>query len=294
MLQNAWDSPVTVKTKLVTAIPRVKSPLTLLPIAARPKFGADRARSILSTEASQLRRAVRRFTSRRRPLVCIGHSHTKCVAAAAAGRGIELRSIDFWGYPNPVQRENGTSRFRAEIERQLEGTIFSMVGGSAYNMMGLVVHPRRFDFILPDSPDLPFDARAELVPYDAVRAGLAAITQEYLDLMAIIRATGKGPVFHIEAPPPYPDGDRMLADVPWMFFSGMEREVSPRYLRYKLWRLHSDIVREFCERMGMSFVACPPEAVDAEGFLLPAYYQDTMHVNAAYGALVLRQMQEVA
>lgn len=168
-----------------------------------------------------------------------------------------------------------------------------MIGGVAYNMMGLAVHPRRFDFVLPDAPDLPFDERAELVPYEAVRASLLAIMQHYLDLMAIVGATGRGRIFHIEAPPPYADEARMLTDVPWNYFTGMQREVSPRYLRYKLWRLHSDIVRQACARMGITFIERPMEAVDVDGFLRDDYYLDTMHVNEGYGALVLRQMQEV-
>jgi hypothetical protein len=73
----------------------------------------------------------------------------------------------------------------------------------------------------------------------------------------------------------------------------MKREISPRFLRYKLWHLHSEIIQEFCIKRNIGFIRCPPETVDAEGFLLPQFYADPMHVNEAYGALVLTQMRRV-
>ncbi|MDE1173228.1 MAG: hypothetical protein PW790_06080 [Parvibaculaceae bacterium] len=160
-------------------------------------------------------------------------------------------------------------------------------------IMGLARHPRPFDFVLPECPHLPLDEDAEILPLEAVRASLLAITQEYLDLIKLVRDTATGPVFHIEAPPPYADATRLLADIPWMFFGGMQRQISPAPFRYKLWRLHTQIVRESCRKQGISFIDHPPESVDGNGFLLPAYYLDSMHVNEAYGALVLAQMRRL-
>jgi len=96
-------------------------------------------------------------------------------------------------------------------------------------------------------------------------------------------------MFHCEPPPPSPDETRLRADLPWQFFHG-RRVIAPRWLRYKLWRLHADLLRRFCAAEGIEFLPCPGEAFDEDGFLRADYYQDAMHVNVRYGALVLAQM----
>jgi hypothetical protein len=240
----------------------------------------------------RVRRALMRLFPQPR-LVCIGHSHTRAIVAAAQNRGVRLTSIDFWSTGQPVVVDAGPRRFRADIAEQLTGKVFSMVGGAAFNIMGLCVHPRRFDFVLPSTPHLPFDPHAEIVPFGAVRAALLDITQPFLDLMGYIRDAAAGPVYQIEAPPPFVDDGRMLAEVFWPDFEGMRREISPPHFRFKLWRLHSEIVQQFCTKRNITFIPRPPEAVDADGYLLSQFYGDTMHVNEDYGALVLEQMRRV-
>lgn len=55
----------------------------------------------------------------------------------------------------------------------------------------------------------------------------------------------------------------------------------------------------FLKAQGIAFVAPPPEAIDAEGFLLPAFCQmtiaelgtpDLVHANPEYGALMVRRI----
>jgi hypothetical protein len=227
-------------------------------------------------------------------LVCIGHSHTRTVVAAARRQGVSLAGIDFWSTGAPLVMDEGRPRFRQDIAQQLSGIVFSMVGGTAFNIMALCVHPRRFDFVLPSAPQLPFDPLAELVPFGAVRSALLAMTQDYLNLMGYVRDAARGPVYHVEAPPPFADAVRKLPREFLPYFADKSREISPHYFRYKMWRLHSEIVQDFCARRSIGFIPRPPEAVDSEGFLLPRYYADPMHVNEAYGALVLAQMRRLA
>ena len=61
-------------------------------------------------------------------------------------------------------------------------------------------------------------------------------------------------------------------------------------LRYKLWRLHSGILARHCRNLGIGFIPHPAAALDSEGFLAEPYYEDSMHVNADYGELLLDQM----
>lgn len=231
------------------------------------------------------------------PLLCIGHSHLACVTRAAVTAGVPLRAFNFWDLPGAIVNDGGQPRFAEDIREALighAGPVFSFVGGGAHVVLGMLVHPRRFDFVLPDEPDLALDPAAEVLPATAVRRILESMTDEYLTLMGEVRRLASGAMFHIEPPPPSADALRMHADVPWVMFPDRCREISPAALRYKLWRLHSQILRAWCSGNGVTFVEAPAGTSDADGFMLDDYYGDGAHANDAYGELVLAQMRQLA
>jgi hypothetical protein len=230
-------------------------------------------------------------------MLCIGHSHITCVASAAKLSGVALEAFNFWGTPGAIQHHRGLQVLSDALADQLalhEGTMFSMVGGSAFGILGLLVHPRPFDFVLPESPGLFLDNSAELLPASLVRRLLEALMVDHLSIMADIRGHCRGRLFHVEPPPPYADGLRMQEDIPWDMYPGMTRQVSPAVFRYKLWRMHSRILKDWCIGRDVGFVSCPPSAVDQDGFLASPFYSDGAHANEAYGALVLEQMRQLA
>ena len=231
------------------------------------------------------------------PLWCIGHSHVTCVARAAEVTGTPLQALNFWGMPGAIEQDDGVSRLSSALEQQLrqhEGTVFSMIGGAAHGVLGMLVHPRRFDFVLPAQPALPLDPAAEMLPALVVRRMLESLMMDYLALMTQVHRLCKGRLFHLESPPPSADVWRMQADIPWDMYPGMCHEISPAYFRYKLWCLHSQIVSDWCAGAGATFVRCPPQSVDESGFMRDSYYGDGAHANAAYGELVLEQMRQLA
>ena len=221
----------------------------------------------------------------------IGHSHARAIFDAAARDGVPLRGFNFWTAPQPAVSPELTA-FHPSIRAVLaEGLVFSAVGGAVHNVLAMVSHPRPFDFVLPERPDLPLAGGAEVLPFGAVREVMAAAVQEYLDIIGLIRRTATGRMIHIEAPPPLEDGGRISKDVPWMFFQDLTREVAPAALRWKCWRLHSMLVEDYCRQEGVEMLSAPKESMDMGGFLKPEYYLDAMHVQESYGALVLRQMR---
>jgi len=228
-------------------------------------------------------------------LLCIGHSHVSCVARAAAVEGIPLRSFNFWDLPGAIDREGGRPSFCEAISEALAhhvGPVFSLIGGASHTVMGMLVHPRRFDFVLSDEPDLPLDPMAEILPALAVRRAIELLAEEYLVLMAQVRQLCPGSMYHIEPPPPYADAARMYADVPWIMFPDHCQEISPASLRYKLWRMHSQVLADWCLQAGVEWLAAPSLSMDDSGFMLAPYYGDGAHANEVYGALVLHQMME--
>src|SRR5262249_51540942 len=133
-------------------------------------------------------------------LVCIGHSHCSSLPERAAG--IRLTVLNFWRLPDAVTWTAGSPSLRPDIAGQLRAPLISLMGGGAHTVPSLGVHPRPFDFILPEAPDLPLDQQAELLPYDAVRQRLEKDVAEFLRLGELVLAMVDGPVFHVDTPPP--------------------------------------------------------------------------------------------
>ena len=223
--------------------------------------------------------------------VLIGHSHAKAIFDAAEQQGVQLKGYNFWNAPQPALNPDRTAFHPKIAEVLARGPVFSAVGGSVHNVMGMVQHPRSFDFVLPSHPGLPIIEGAEVVPFAAVRRAMAQAVKEYLQILQLIRQQATGRVFHLEPPPPLEDSHRIQEDVPWMFFADLTREVAPASLRYKCWRLHSELVAAFCADHDIELIHAPLEASDARGYLRPVHYLDAMHVNASYGALVLAQIR---
>jgi hypothetical protein len=207
--------------------------------------------------------------------------------------GWALDTINFWETGEPWLRGDGETRLRPDLADRigLGRRVLSLIGGSAHTVLGMVEHPRPFDFILPSEPDLPLDETRESVPAEAVRAKLTEMTMEYLETVPVVVRTALGPVVHIEPPPPVADAERIAPHVPWGFFPGQPQMVAPKWLRYKLWRMHSEVIATACMRFGISYMRVPDRAKDDEGFLDPRYDEDGAHANAAYGVLVLEELR---
>ena len=229
-----------------------------------------------------------------RPLVCIGHSHTENVAHAASIGGVALDVLNFWHLPDPFVHEHGRMRLAPALRARLIAPVFSLIGGAVHQDVGLVKHPRPFDFVWPGNADLPLDAAAEIIPFDAVHAAILARTQHFRDIMAAVREATDGPVFHMESPPTYEREELPANDPGFYYLFGQDAAFSPAALRFKLWRVHSAIIADHCRAIGIGFFAHPPASVNERGFMREALHGTPAHANAAYGALVLAQMQQAA
>jgi hypothetical protein len=231
----------------------------------------------------------------RRSLVCIGHSHVGNVAAAAASAGVAIECLNFWQLlpGSLIERADGSVELLPQIRARLLAPVFSLVGGACHHF-GLFAHPRPYDFVLPERQDLPLGEGAELVPYDAIHAAMQALARPYLEIMRAVRAATEGPMFHMESPPTYADEVVPSFAPNWLTHFAENPQISPVWLRYKLWRVHSAIVHAFCRQADIAFVPHPAAAVDAQGLLIAEFHGDLGHANQAYGALVLRQMQQLS
>ena len=185
----------------------------------------------------------------------------------------------------------GSPRLNPALAVMLDDFVVSTVGGSAHDMIGLVQHPRRFDFVLPERPDLPLDTEAEIIPAEAIAKTITLkMEDEQLDLLRALAQPGRR-VVHVESPPPSAPGERLAEEMGMLPYAAKPNlGPSSVWLRYKLWRAHSAIWRQACEAAGVEFLAHPRAALVDDCYLRADLYDHPCHANASYGELVLQQL----
>jgi hypothetical protein len=164
----------------------------------------------------------------------------------------------------------------------------------------------RFDFVLSSEPALSLDETATIVPEALVRASFLPTLRGLPQLLRLLRSVGAQPVV-CGTPPPSGD-DRWILDYlvsnprwfrfqkgrPWLRQFSKDGPIDPgairltsRVLRYKLWVVVQDLMREIAVATAVPFLACPQAAQTADGFLRDDYRCDITHANKAYGVLVM-------
>ena len=180
---------------------------------------------------------------------------------------------------------------RDQIARH-DPLIASASGGNVHNGFALIRHPRPFDFLLSTEDGPALEPDAEPLSEALVRAALEeGMARDRIRLREIRRTAGD--VVQLESPPPLADSAYIAAQADAYFKDrGIgDLGVAPAGLRYKIWRLHSRIVADYCVELGVRFLPVPRETQDDNGFLLPHLAGDATHGNAAYGEAVIRALE---
>lgn len=233
----------------------------------------------------------------------IGHSHLAALHLAYRIRteckqreGVELHFIQLRNdrFRPAIVKEQLNPEIRKILNEISWGAIISMVAGNDHNVLGLVNHPIKFDFVLPEVPSLPLQSDADVLPYGLIRRCLAARIRTKLAVISALRTAVVAPVFHMESPPPIPSEGHIRA-YPGIFKDKIDAlGVAPATLRYKLWRVHSSLVREHCMTQGITFIPAPQAMQDEDGMLVEdAWNNDPTHGNRVYGEHLFRQILSI-
>ncbi len=173
--------------------------------------------------------------------------------------------------------------------------IVATFGGNVHTTMSLSPDPRQsFDFTLPDRPGLPNIAGARRVPVSGVKAALRQrmLPVSITPLLALQNAVD-APLYQLDSPPTNPSESHITRNPGKYVEQIKEHGLSPAHFRLKFWLLHSEILRETCEKAGIVFCPVPAEMQDEEGFLAEAGWNpDPTHANAVYGRLVLQHIEK--
>lgn len=233
------------------------------------------------------------------PLICVGHSHIVAISkgASLANRSImEFRLREIGKAKKASRKEESNligEKLGAAIREHQTKHVFSFCGGGTPAVLGLVQHPQRFDFVLPDNDALPFDSAAMPLPFTAVRATMAARLRKHWRVLRQILELKPARLIQVESPPPTMAEDFMTRAAAKYDPDVRDFGVSSPYLRYKFWKLHSNLFEEFCMKSGIVYFKNPPEIFDESGFLSEPYWGDYVHANAQYGAVILQHLEEL-
>jgi hypothetical protein len=247
-----------------------------------------------------LRAPRRKSAANPMTITVIGTSHVAALRYALPPGHGRFKLINI-SQPHPEMREIFTSNWR-EIDDRYVGLFkekldknshfISMLGGNDHNSIGLIEHPKRFDFLEPGQNVAEIEPDRDLIPYDALRAMLQQRLDSYLRWLSELAPVFAGKKLHLCSPPPVPS-DEHIRKFPDIFERILNRGVTPARIRAKLYNIHSDIFRECCLKLGVDFIPPPSNALDDDGFLRPEYWNsDPTHANLRYGRLLLKQIKE--
>lgn len=221
-----------------------------------------------------------------------------------------LLSVDVINFP--VETDPLTQRRRAKpppaIASQLisirnraaldgnHNIVFCCVRGSELVGLSLWNPPPLFDFVIPSRQDLGVEKGRQILPYSfiqsAIEPTLADTMSIYMGLRAAMPHTR---LVHIFPPPPIADGRFVVEKLNRMdaeFQKVCARDgINSALLRLKYHYLYMDTLTTQLAALDISCLAPPPQAIDDEGYLLQEYWLDYTHANAAYGWLVLSQLE---
>ena len=176
------------------------------------------------------------------------------------------------------------------------GDVFiSLIGGNQYNTLGLLEHPQPFDFMITpeDAGSLTPDSR--IIPLAQIDAMFTSYLRgRLLQSVSVLRAAFRGEAYCLETPPPKADADfiRRNAESHFRVDGEVVINISPAPFRRRLWQAQSRMMRRLCDEQAMSFLPTPPSALDSSGYLATSCYgADATHANAAYGELVLQDLE---
>jgi len=201
----------------------------------------------------------------------LGNTFVHCEGGLAVNPSIEKRFEEF--------KKEGDIDF-----------VFSCFRGSLHDIMGLVTGDIPYDFMIPTHNELPTSRDADLIPYGIVLDEIKRRTN-YFDIFFQFLKKNAKHVAHLESPPMIATGEH-IRQFPGSFQTLIsQRDISPRYVRFKLWLAVAEVVQDYCRTAGIGYLPAPHETLEPEGWLKPEFWgKDPTHGNDEYGRAVMRQV----
>ena len=167
-----------------------------------------------------------------------------------------------------------------------DSTVVFAIGGNEHNINFLRAHPRPFDFYDPAYPGM--DASRQIIPAVEMKEKMRSLLERPFFVTRTIAAqVPKAKRYYLPPPPPIPSEEHMRNNSEvFDFRNGVENAG----VRLKIYNLYLDLLRAFCQQIGITFL--PPVAAncDEHGFLREAYWAGCTHATPDYYAGITQEL----
>lgn len=232
----------------------------------------------------------------------MGDSHTQALRKAQVARPADDRgNVHFdinWLLTTKGDKTRGTlPREEAKImaaSLNPSDVVVLTIAGTLHNIFGLLRHEQPFDMFDLEEKETSLLDGTMLIPEKVLWDMFYTTAGKNKQIMAL-RDGASCPVYHLSTPPPKKDNQYIEARV----VRYRERQVSEVGInspctRLKLWKLEMRVLKQLCTEWGMLLLPPPAGSQTAEGYLKHEFYaDDATHANAAYGELVLQQLESI-
>ena len=157
-----------------------------------------------------------------------------------------------------------------------------------------LMFPANIDFVLPGQPALPTDPALTILPVALIRDMFEVLLQPMKEALTLLAREYPEGLWVMCAPPPPRDATTLTRLVEFRAgVSGAAVVVPSTLVLMKTWLLVRDSVRDICHAAGCTFIDCPPEVFDVDGFLKPELVRDGIHGNTEYHVAMTRHLVTV-
>lgn len=171
--------------------------------------------------------------------------------------------------------------------------IVMLFGGNFHNILGLIKAEPAFDFVHPKFSSLELEKTANIVPYNALRdifCNDLSVHEEVIN--EISERFSKSNMLYLSSPPPLLDDAEVLKNLGEYFNIRHENpELVHPNVRFKLWKVYTEMTEQICKKHKISFVHVPTEIFDDdEMFLKLEYFKDATHANQKYANKLINKL----
>jgi hypothetical protein len=238
-------------------------------------------------------------------IVVAGHSHARALVGRLECESIEVKDIEgapnIFDYCGPWPRTDAYWQGLAKAPRNT--TIALLWCGNEHNAHFMFRPAPMFDFYIKQLPNLIPDKTLELVPEALVRERLSMFMGDLENVLTYLRDNSAANVVVVGSPPPKGDAMKLKALIAseWYFREKAKQlgadidtiEITPPWLRLKLYRLLQQMFLEKAEQCGATYLPVPDDVTDGAGFLKEEYWDsDATHANRDYGKRMLNHLAD--
>lgn len=154
-----------------------------------------------------------------------------------------------------------------------------MVGGNEPSAFFFYRHPKPYDFVHPEIPHT--DVGKQILPFSQMKAIVMGLMHPALRTTAVLAQQLPLAAKYALAPPPPIPADDHIRKFPEIF-DFEQHGVEDPFVRLKIHRLQTQLIRDFCAAQGITFLPGPRAKSDDDGFLREEYWNHCTHATADY------------